>query len=99
MPETGKQIRLAALWVMLITLIGGNLLLWFQQQFLWAVFLTIILLMVAVFELYSVFVSKQKTTISNVWKQWAQQSPLWAYGTLTLLWIGLNALIVHLAFF
>ena len=97
--ELGKKIRLIALWIMLITLISGNILLWVFQQFVWAIFLTIILLMVAVFEIYGIFFSPQKTTISNMWKQWAEKSPIWAYTTLTLLWVGLNALVVHLAFF
>lgn len=97
--ELGKKIRLVALWVMLVTLIAGNLSLYANGQYVWALFLNIILLLVAAFEIYGYFISPQKMTISNMWKQWAKKSPVWSYATLIIIAIGLNALIVHLWFF
>ena len=97
MNEIGKQIRLAALWVMIIALVAADIILYIVGQFIWATFWTIILLLVAGYEIYAFYFSKHKTTISNIWKQWTIKSPVLAYSTLALIWIGLSALAVHLA--
>ena len=97
MSEIGKQVRLAALWVMIITLVAADIILYVVGQIIWGTFWTIILMLVAAYEIYAFYFSKHKTTISNIWKQWAMKSPITAYITLALLWIGLTALAVHLA--
>ena len=97
MSDLGKRVRQIALIVMIAGLGVANLFLYLRGQIVWGIFWSLILLLVAGFELYSFYVSKAKTTISNVWKKWSQESPFWAYTTLALLCIGLNALIVHLA--
>ena len=99
MSEISKKIRLAALWVLIISLSLGDLLLYVKGQIIWGTFWSIILLLVVGYEIYAYFFSKHKTTISNIWKEWTIENPFFAYLTLGLIWLGLNALIVHLAFF
>jgi len=97
--ELGKKIRKIALWIMIFGLGTADVLLFIKGQFIWGIFWAIILSLVAIFEIYAYFFSKEKTTISNVWKAWAQKSPFWAYTTLFLIWLGLTSLIVHLAIY
>ena len=82
---------------MILSLSAGDILLYLRGQVIWGIFWSLILLLVVIFEVWAYFFSKEKTTISNIWKAWAIKSPLWAYLTLGLLWAGLTALIVHLA--
>lgn len=96
MSDIGKRVRQIALWVMCISLGVADALLFIRGQIVWGIFWAIILALVGIFEVYNFYILK-KSTISNVWKAWAQASPFWAYTTLFLLWFGLNALIVHLA--
>lgn len=93
----GGYTRTIALWVMILSVIAADTLLWINGQKEWAIFWVLITALVVVFELYGVFISKQKRTISNMWKAWAQEKPFWAYLTLGILWLGLSALCLHLA--
>lgn len=99
MSQLNKQIRQIALWVMIFGLGLADLFLFIRGQFIWGIFWAIILSLVVIFEVYSYYFSKHKTTISNIWKKWDEKSPIWARPTLFLLWLGLTALIVHLAIY
>lgn len=95
--STGSKVRQIALWVMIISFIGLVTVLFVRGQIIWGIVWVVIGSTVGIAELYSIFVSKDKKTISNMWKQWTQNSPFWAWTALALMFIGLNALIVHLA--
>ena len=81
---------------MIGSVVIADALLFVRGQIIWGVFWAVITTLVIGFELWNFYVLK-KSTISNVWKKWAQESPWWAYTTLFFLWLGLNALILHLA--
>jgi hypothetical protein len=93
----GGITRTVALWVMMICAGIATGLLWWQGQTVWAVFWSIIIGLVILFELYGILISKEKKTISNMWKAWAIKAPSWAYFTLALLYVSLTALCLHLA--
>lgn len=93
----GGITRTVALWVMIVGAVVSDAILYWKGQIVWGIFWSIIILLVAAFEIYGVFISEKKKTISNMWKEWAIKSPFWAYTTLAILCIALNALILHLA--
>lgn len=93
----GGITRTVALWIMMIGAGVATGLLYWQGQLVWGIFWSCIICLVISFEIYGKFFSKQKKTISNMWKDWAIKSPFWAYLTLGILCVSLNALILHLA--
>lgn len=89
--------RTIALYVLILTGLAATALCYSRGQIVWGVFLTIILLLTVAFEVYGRFISKERKTISSMWKAWAIKEPGWAYTALTLLCLAFNALILHLA--
>ncbi len=91
----GGITRTIALIVMIVCACIADFILYFKGQVIWGLFWSIIIGLVGVFEIVSYVTDKE--TISTKWKKWAEKSPFWAYLTLILLWVSLNALILHLA--
>jgi len=97
--ELGKQIRQISLWVLIICDALSMTILWFRGQMVWFTFLSAVTTLVIGYEIWGVLYSKEKTTISNMWKRWAKAEPFWAYTALLLMISAFVALGVHLAFF
>lgn len=92
-------IRTIALWVMILTAVSADTLLYLNQQWIWASFWSIVILLVIGYELYAIITEKK--TISTIYKEWIQKGKVaafWARLILILLWVGLNCLILHLWF-
>lgn len=93
----GGITRTVALWVMMVGAAVADGLLYWRGQYVWGIFWSCIILLVIGFEIFGKFFSKEKLTISNMWKKWAKEEPFWAYLTLGILCVSLNAMILHLA--
>ena len=102
--STGGIIRGIALLVMIGTVVLGDAILYWQHQVVWGIFWSCIIALVLGFEVYGKFISKQKLTISNMWRDWIvyekdnKKFP-WGRITLIIIWVSFTALIVHLWFF
>lgn len=92
--KIGSVIRTVALWVMIVFACIADVILYINAQYIWATFWTLVILLVIGYELFA-YLTKKKT-ISTMWKDWLISSPLIAYPTTILIWIALNALMIHL---
>jgi len=91
------QIRTIALIVMIVSAVVADVILYLCKQWVWASFWSVIIFLVLVYELATYLL--QRKTISTLWKEWTEKSPVIAYVTLTILWVALTALCVHLGCF
>jgi len=99
MSDIWGKIRTTGLVVMISCAVLADAILYWQGQYVWAIFWSCIIGLVALFEIVSYIVWHK--TISTMWKEWAQKnktSAMWAYITLGLLATSLLGLWVHLAF-
>lgn len=91
----GGITRTVALWIMMIGAGIATGLLYWQGQYVWAVFWSCIIGLVVGFELFGIITKKK--TISTMYKEFIQAHKFWGYTILAILCVALNALIVHLA--
>jgi hypothetical protein len=100
----GGIIRGIALWVMIIGAVAADFICYWRGQIVWGTFWSCIIALVIGYEIYGKFISKEKKTISNMfrdWIVWEKENKKFPWGrtTLIILWTALTALIVHLWFF
>lgn len=100
----GGIIRGIALWIMMGGAAIADGLLYWRGQIVWGTFWSCIIALVIGYEIWGKFISKERKTISNMYRDWIvadKQSGNFAWGRLVLiiLCIALNALIIHLWFF
>ena len=91
----GGITRTVALWVMIIGAGIATGLLYWQGQYVWAVFWSCIIGLVVGFEIW--FVIKKRKTISTMYKEFLQKNPFWGYTIIIILAVALNSLLLHLS--
>lgn len=92
-------LRTFGLVTMITCVIVADAILYWQQQWVWAIFWSCIIALVAGLEIFCYIVWHK--TISTMWKEWAQKnkkSGIISYITLALLATSLLGLWIHLAF-
>ena len=102
--STGGIIRGVALWVMMIGAVVADFLCYWRGQTVWGTFWSCIIALVIGYEIWGKFFSKEKKTISNMFRDWIVYEKEhgmfpWGRTVLIILCIALNALIIHLWFF
>lgn len=97
MKTIGSIVRMIALWIMMLGAFAADIILYMNGQYVWGTFWTFIILLVIGYEVWGKFISKEKKTISNMWKDWTIKDPTMAYLVLGILYVSLSALCLHLA--
>ena len=100
--SVGGIIRGIALWIMMGGAAIADAILYWKGQIVWGTFWSCIILLVIGYELWAKFISKDKKTISNMYRDWIVSEKgkfPWARIVLIILAIALMALIIHLWFF